>query len=73
MRSTHAYTLAADALATEVAEIEAYRPDWTEDEMISSLETAREIAIKLADAFESANPAGFDRQRFLTDAGVNTL
>jgi len=71
MRSVKAYTVTAEALASEVADIRSGDAGYTEDEQIIALEVVVEIASKLAAEFEYDNPAGFDRQRFMTDAGVN--
>jgi hypothetical protein len=70
MRSVKAYTATADVLADEVEKIDSNRETWTENEVHASLETIRDIAVKLADAFEDDNPAGFDRARFFANAGI---
>jgi hypothetical protein len=70
MRSVRAYTVAADVLADEVEKIDLNRETWTENEVHASLETVKDIAVRLADAFEDDNPIGFDRALFYANAGI---
>lgn len=73
MRSIKAYTITAEALASEVAEIQSGVPYPDPIERAIALETAQNIGARLADEFEHDNPNGFDRERFLADSLTNTI
>lgn len=72
VKPVKAYTLTAEILSAEVAEIRSGDLRLPEGEVAASLETVRSIADRFAEAFEYDNPR-FDRQRFLTDAAVNLI
>lgn len=72
VKPVKAYTLTAEILAAEVAEIRSGDLRLPEEEVAASLETVRSIAERFAEAFEYDNP-GFDRVRFFTDAAVNLI
>lgn len=72
MKPVRAYTLTAEILSAEVAEIRSGDLRLPEGEAAASLETVRSIADRFVEAFEYDNPH-FDGPRFLKDAGVENI